>query len=208
MAGNGDQVAALLFWGGDIIKRGYMGSVDYSEHSKTMCFLSRRSGHKGVVEEVLAAMNTKGVKAMSLDALFGKYPKTVPGGKVVYDAIPLTDDRSWNWFLQGAASASCNYQDLVHLYVVAGKGRKRLPGEGKGMRIIVNICDGGNSDIRILDVESTDTVDDLMERIEGWECISGKRMKLMFNGRRLDSGFTLAYYGVENESTLDLLRRY
>ncbi|VFQ85796.1 unnamed protein product [Cuscuta campestris] len=132
MAGNGDQVAALLFWGGDIVKRGYMGSVDYSEQSKTMCFLSRRSGHKGVVEGVLAAMNSKGVKATTLNALFGKYPKTVPGGKVVCDAVPLTDDRSWNWFLQGAL-ASCNQGGLVHLYAVAGEGMA-------GMKIILNIC--------------------------------------------------------------------
>ncbi|RAL50680.1 hypothetical protein DM860_015827 [Cuscuta australis] len=174
-----------------------MGSVDYSEQSKTMCFLSRRSGHKGVVEEVLAAMNSRGVKATSLDALFGKYPKTVPGGKVVCDAIPLTDDRSWNWFLQGAL-ASCN-RDLVHLYAVAGLGT--------GMKIFLNICDRGKSKMRILDVESTNTVGDLMEQIEVLEGISGDKMRLYFDCQVLCPDFTLGYYGVENESALDLFSR-
>ncbi|CAH9078472.1 unnamed protein product, partial [Cuscuta europaea] len=112
MEGSGDQVAALLFWGGQVIKNGYLGSVDYSEPPKTMCFLSRRgNSYAELVRKVHMAMN--GDDRDKMFDLFGKYPTTLPGGKVLFVSIPLMDDQSLEWFLDVASLSQ-----PIHVYAV------------------------------------------------------------------------------------------
>ncbi|CAH9105051.1 unnamed protein product [Cuscuta epithymum] len=123
MAGSGDQVAALLFWGGQVIKNGYLGSVDYSEPPKTMCFLSGRGNrYEELVGKVHTAMN--GDDGDTMFDLFGKYPTTLPGGKVLFVSIPLTDDQSLEWFLNVAALSQ-----PVHVYAVAAPKRNDEPAD-------------------------------------------------------------------------------
>ncbi|CAH9098296.1 unnamed protein product [Cuscuta epithymum] len=116
---NAQEVVALLFWGGEMIKRGDLGSVDYSDPPKTMCFLSRYSAYEDLVAKVHLAMNTD-EEETSL-SLFGKYPEKVDGEKLVFVSVPLTDNRSWRWFLQ-----AMDLSQPVHVYVVA-TGERRAP---------------------------------------------------------------------------------
>ncbi|CAH9091928.1 unnamed protein product [Cuscuta epithymum] len=100
MSGNDDQLALLLFWGGDTIHRGDLGSIDYSAPPKRLCFLRRTIGHDELVAKVHAEMNTNEEKTCL--ALFGRYPMMIPGDKVVFVSVPLTDNQSWEWFLEAA----------------------------------------------------------------------------------------------------------
>ncbi|VFQ85795.1 unnamed protein product [Cuscuta campestris] len=110
MAGKGDELATLLFWGGEMAKHGEIGSLDYSQPPMAMCFLSRSSCHlRDLIVKVQAAMNNApidGVTYPARIALFGRYPMAVPGEKSVFLSVPLTDNQSYRWFLQEAALLS------------------------------------------------------------------------------------------------------
>ncbi|CAH9114118.1 unnamed protein product [Cuscuta europaea] len=100
MSGNGEQLALLLFWGGETICRGDLGSIDYSAPPKRLCFLCSTIGHDELVAKVHAEMNTDEEKTCL--TLFGRYPMMIPGDKVVFVSVPLTDNQSWEWFLEAA----------------------------------------------------------------------------------------------------------
>lgn len=56
-------------------------------------------------------------------------------------------------------------------------------------------------------VESTDNVKVLMEKIQKVEGLPPKVQKLLFEGKQLEEGKTLADYEIINESTLHLFIR-
>ncbi|VFQ82666.1 unnamed protein product [Cuscuta campestris] len=62
--------------------------------------------------EVHTAMNTS--EDDTKLTLFGRYPSMLPGGQVLFVSVPLTDNKSWLWFLE----ATSVFQP-VHVYVVA-----------------------------------------------------------------------------------------
>ncbi|CAH9098292.1 unnamed protein product [Cuscuta epithymum] len=218
--GNAEEVVALLFWGGEMIKRGDLGSVDYSDPPKTMRFLSRHSGHEDLVAEVHSAMNTD-EEETSLD-LFGKYATRVDGEKLVFVSIPLTDDRSWRWFLK-----SVDLSQPLHVYASA-TGKSRAPdAEGcnpraRASRSVRRKRTGGawssSSSMRIfvntlrektvtLEVESSDTVGELKEQIEDSAGYPPDRQRLIVGGRQLEDCKTLADYNIRHSSTLLLVLR-
>ncbi|VFQ85802.1 unnamed protein product [Cuscuta campestris] len=212
MAGNGDRVPVALYWGGEIIKNGYLGSADYSEPPKTMCFVSRGSSHDELVREVRFAMNADDdeddTKSLTL---FGKHQTTLSGGKLMFVSVPLTDDRSWKWFLEANTVS-----EPVHVYAVvatrmpesgtgAGRNKKRARETGEAtttVKIVVKTIMGKRF---TLEVESSDTIADIKEQIEESEGVPADQQQLLFRCGQLEDCRTIGFYNIEKKSTLLLV---
>ena len=70
------------------------------------------------------------------------------------------------------------------------------------MQIFVKFTSGK---ILTLEVEPTDSIDSIKQKVQEREGIPPNRQQLFFNGQRLEEGKTLSDYNIQKESILDLI---
>ena len=121
------------------------------------------------------------------------------------EGIPVDQQRlifSGKQLEDGRTLLDYNIQKESMLYIVL---RLRGGGLGEGSKqIFIKTLQGKSI---TLDVNDTDTIESIKDKIRDIEGIPTEQMRLVFNGKQLEDGHTIVDYGIQADSSIHLVLR-